>query len=72
METTIRMNSDMLSVEFIEAVKLMFPHKNIEINIQIADDTDFILSNPAFAKELEARIIEFESKKNACGFKAAI
>jgi hypothetical protein len=35
METTIRMNTD---VDIIEAIKIMFRHKNVEITISPSDE----------------------------------
>jgi hypothetical protein len=63
METTIRINTDMLQPNIVEAIKKMFPHQMVEINIQPADETDYILSKPAFAKELNERIAEYSLKK---------
>ncbi|MEO6721866.1 MAG: hypothetical protein ABIN67_15970 [Ferruginibacter sp.] len=63
METTIRINTDMLSVDIVEGIKRMFPHKTVDIIIQSADDTDYILSNPAFSNELQDRINEYQAKK---------
>ncbi len=63
METTIRINTDMLTVDIIEGIKRMFPHKTVDIIVQPADDTDYILSNPAFANELHERITEYEAQK---------
>ena len=33
METTIRINTDLLSTDFIEGIKKLFPHKIVEITI---------------------------------------
>lgn len=63
METTIRINTDLLSSDIIEGIKRMFPHKTVDIIIQVADETDFILNQPAFAKELEKRISGYEKRK---------
>ncbi len=63
METTIRINTDMLTVDIIEGIKRMFPHKTVDIIVQPADDTDYILSNPAFVNELQERITEYEAQK---------
>ena len=60
---TIRINTDMLTADIIEGIKQMFPHKTVEIIIQPADATDYILSNPAYAKELQERIAEYEERK---------
>ena len=69
METTIRINTDMLNMEIIEGIKKMFPHKTVEITIQSADETEYILSNPAYANELKERIEEYEIKKKTITLK---
>ncbi len=56
----------MLTMEIMEGIKKMFPHKTVEITIQPSDDTDYILSNPAYAKELEDRIADYETNKLHC------
>ena len=61
METTIRINTDMLTADIMEGIKKMFPHKTVDIIIQPSDDTDYILSNPAFTKEIETRIATYEA-----------
>ncbi len=63
METTIRVHTDQLDTDILEGIKKMFPHTMININIQPADETDYILSNPAYANELRERIAAYESKK---------
>jgi hypothetical protein len=63
METSIRINSDNLSAEIIEGIKTMFPHKNIEITIQPADETEYILDDPEYAEDLKKRIKEYDAKK---------
>ena len=63
METTIRINTDQLTPEIIEGIKKMFPHRIVNIIIQPADDTEYILNNPAYASELQERISAYESKK---------
>lgn len=65
METTIKINTDLMTPEFIEGIKKLFPHKTVEITIQPADETEYILSNPAFTQVLEDRIAEYEAKKKA-------
>ena len=61
METTIRINTDMLTADIVEGIKRMFPHKTVDIIIQPADATEYILSNPAYAQELQERIADAES-----------
>ena len=71
METTIRINTDSITPEFIEGIKKLFPHKTVEITIQSADETDYILSNPVFTQVLQDRIAEYESKKQVIALKSA-
>jgi hypothetical protein len=70
METTIRINTDMLTMDIMEGIKKMFPHKEVDITIQPSDDTDYIMSNPAYANELQERITEYETKKEVISIKA--
>ncbi len=70
METTITINTDAITPEFIEAIKKLFPHKTVEINIQQADETDNILSNPVFTQVLQDRIAEYEERKQVIALKA--
>ncbi len=69
METTIRINTDQLTVDIIEGIKKMFPHKTVDITIQTADETEYILSNPAYARELEERMAEYEKRKETISLK---
>ena len=62
METTIKVNTDSMTIEFIERIIKLFPHKTVEITIQPADETDYILSNPVFTQVLQDRIAEYEAK----------
>lgn len=71
METTIRINSNEITPELIEGIKKLFPNKTIEINIQPADATDYILSNPEYVKVLEERIAQYETKKKTISVKAS-
>jgi len=70
MEATIRINTDMLGTDFLNGIKEMFPHKTVEITIQSADATDYILSNPAYAQELQERIAEYDKKQETIKLKA--
>lgn len=70
METTIRINTDSLTDEFIQKIKGLFPHTTIEITIQPADDTEYILSKPELTKVLEKRIADYENKKKVIKLKA--
>jgi hypothetical protein len=42
----------------------------VEITIQPADETEYILSNPAFAKVLQDRITNYEQRKQVISLKA--
>jgi hypothetical protein len=70
MQTTVTVNTDLIGKEFIDGIKKMFPHKLVEITVNNADETDFIESNKALAKELKKRISDFESKKKMVQLKA--
>jgi hypothetical protein len=70
METTIRVHTDNLTGDIVERIKHLFPHKTVDITIQPADETDFILENPAFARELQERIDAYEAKKQVILVKA--
>lgn len=71
METSIRINTDNLSKEFLEGIKAMFPHKMVEITIQPADDTEYILNNPEYANELMERMEEYKVKKKTISINPA-
>lgn len=60
-----------MSVEFIEGIKKLFPHKTVEITIQSADETDYILSNPEYARELQERIEKYETGKEVISLKSS-
>jgi predicted secreted protein len=62
METTIKINTDSITPEFIDGLKKLFPHKTVEFTIQSANKMDYILSNPAFTKVLQDRIAAYEAK----------
>nr|NQU91474.1 hypothetical protein [Bacteroidota bacterium] len=70
METTIKINTDALTTDFIQGIKKLFPHKTVEITIQAADETDYILGNPVFAQTLQDRIAVYEAKKQVITLKA--
>ncbi|RYX87029.1 hypothetical protein EON73_02260 [bacterium] len=69
METTIRINTDQLTTDLLESIKKMFPHKLVEITIQPADETDYILSNPAYAQEIRDRLEEYKLKRETITLK---
>ena len=69
METTIKINTDQLTIDFIEGMKKLFPHKTVEITVHPADETEYIQSNPEYARVLEERIAEYEAKKEVISLK---
>lgn len=69
METTIRINTDLLSMDIVEGIKKMFPHKTVDITIHPSDDTEYILSNQAYEKELSDRISDYERTKETVSIK---
>jgi hypothetical protein len=70
METTIRINTDNLGQDVVESIKKMFPHKVVDIIIQPADTTEYILSNENYSKELQERIEAYETRKQIIKIKA--
>ncbi len=68
METTIKINTDLLNADIIEGIKKMFPHKQVQITIEEEysedeeDATQFILNRPELAAELQKRIDSIENK----------
>ncbi len=71
METTIKINTDNLTIDIIEGIRKMFPHKMVEINVQPADDTEFITENKAYAAELKSRIEEYKQKQEGITLKVS-
>lgn len=69
METTIRINTDMLNMDIVEGIKKMFPHKIVEISIQPSDATEYIFSNPAYVNELRERIEIYEKRQQTISIK---
>lgn len=70
METTFRIHTDQLTIEIIENIKYLFPNKMVDITVHQADETDYILENPAYTRELEERIKDYETKKQVISVKA--
>ena len=70
METTIRINTDQLTPDILEGIKKMFPHKTVDIIIQSADATEYILDNPKYTAELNERIESYKTKKETILVKA--
>ena len=71
METIIKINTDSITPEFIEGIKKLFPHKNVEITIHpAATQLNIFWIIHRYAKELEDRIQTYEKKKEVISLKA--
>ena len=70
MQTTIKINTDSIPPDFVDGIKKLFPHKVVEISIQPADTTDYILSNPEYTRVLKERMEQYEAKKKVISLKA--
>ena len=55
----------------MEDIKFMFPHMSVDIVVRLSDDTEYILSNPTYAKELETRIAAYEAKKETVSIRTS-
>ena len=68
METTYRLNSKELGIEFVNSVKVSYPDRSIEITIREQEDsefdeTEYLNSSPANRKHLDKAIKEVEDGK---------
>ncbi len=70
METTIRINTDNLTEQIIDGIKKLFPHTTVDINIQPADETEYILNDKNYADDLLKRIADYKEKKLTIAVKA--
>ncbi len=69
MATSIKINTDSLTVDPINGIKAMLPHKTVEITNQPAEATDYILSNPDYAHEIQERVERHEKGKKTISVK---
>lgn len=61
MFTIYRLNTDELNVSFLESLKAAFPHKEIEIAVADADETDYLLRSPANREQLLRAVADVEA-----------
>ena len=62
MVTTYRLNTNELSIDLLNAIRLLFKDKDIEINVSEAtDETEYLLSSPVNRDTLMASIKELEA-----------
>ena len=64
MVSTYRLNANELSVDLLNAIRLVFKDKEIEINISEAvDETEYLLSSPANKAHLLESVKQLEEGK---------
>ena len=64
MYTIYRLNADELDSNFIESLKSAFGHKQIEIAVSEADETDYLLRSPANRDHLLKAVADVEASRN--------
>lgn len=69
MYTIYQLNTDELSIEFLESVKALFPHKTIEIAVAEVesvehDETAYLLRDPANRARLSEAIENVAQRRN--------
>ena len=64
MHTIYRLNADELDSKFLESLKTMFSHKQIEIAVSEADETDYLLRAPANREHLLQAVADVDAGRN--------
>ena len=64
MFTIYRLNADELDANFLASLKAAFPHKEIEIAVVEADETDYLLRSPANREKLLAAVADVEAGRH--------
>jgi antitoxin YefM len=64
MFTIYRLNADDLDANFLESLKAAFPHKEIEIAIGEADETEYLLRSPANRERLLQAVSDVEAGRH--------
>ena len=64
MYTIYRVNADELNEQFLESLKTAFRHKQIEIAVSEADETEYLLRSPANREHLLKAVAETEAGTN--------
>jgi len=59
-----RTSADALDQQFLEGLKKAFAHKEIEITVSDADETDYLLRSPANRDRLLRAIADIEQKRS--------
>ena len=61
MVTTYRLNANELSIDVLNAIRLLFKDKDIEISVSDAiDETEYLLASPANKESIMASIKQLE------------
>jgi antitoxin YefM len=69
MQTTYRVRADELSDDFVQALKVTYKDREIEIVVSdVVDDTDYLLSTAANREQLLGAIKDIESGENLSSF----
>ena len=64
MHTIYRLNADELDNKFLESLKTMFGHKQIEIAVSEADETDYLMRAPANREQLLQAVADVDANRN--------
>jgi len=64
MYTIYRVNADELDEKFLASLKSAFPHKQIEIAVTEADDTEYLLRSPANRAHLREALADADAGQN--------
>lgn len=64
MYTIYRLNADELDSKFLESLKSAFGHKQIEIAVSEADETDYLLRSPANRERLLKAVADVDAGRN--------
>ena len=62
METIYKINTDSITPEFIEGIKILFPNKTAEITFLPADVTEYNYCNPLSDKVVQDKSTVYEAK----------
>jgi len=64
MDATYRLNANELTIELLDAIRMLFKDKKIEINVaESFDETDYLLSSPVNKERLLESIKDLEQGK---------
>src|SRR5438105_3008509 len=59
-----RISADELDAQFLESLKKTFAHKEIEITVNEADETDYLLRSPPNRERLLRAVQDIEQNRN--------